>query len=86
VVTPEVVLVEVAVCFAPVAGWFAVRGTVRVITARGESITDIVSSPLTRRQLEAESDGPELADFLMAHPGSWWHLPQPNPIEEGRGV
>jgi len=86
VVAPEVVLTGVAVCFLPLAGWFAVRSTVRVTTAQGESITDIVSSPLTRRQLEAESDGPELAEFLMAHPGSWWHLPLPDPIEEGRGV
>jgi len=86
VVTPEVVLVEVAVCFAPLAGWFAVRGTVRITAARGESITDIVSSPLSRRQLEAESDGPELADFLVAHPGSWWRLPLPGIVAEGLGV
>jgi len=86
VVAPEVVLTGVAVCFVPLAGWFVVQGTVRVITARGESITDIVSSPLTRRQLEAESDGPELAEFLMAYPGRWWRLPLPGTVAEGRGV
>ena len=86
VVAPAIRLVEVAVCFVPDAGWFAVRGTVRVTTAHGESITHIVSSPLTRQQLEAESDGPELADFLMAHPGFWWRLPLPYTVAEGHGI
>lgn len=85
-VMPAIRLVEVAVCFAPLAEWFAVRGTIRVTTVQGESITDIVSSPLSRRQLEAESDGPDLADFLVAHPGSWWRLPLSRSITEGHGV
>jgi len=83
---PAVVLTGVAVCFVPDAGWFAVRATVRVTAAHGERRIDTLSSPLTRQQLEAESDGPELADFLMAHPGSWWRLPLPGTVAEGRGV
>ncbi len=83
---PAVVLTGVAVCFVPDAGWFAVRATVRVTAAHDESRTDTLSSPLTRRQLEAESDGPELADFLVAHSGCWWRLPLPRSIKEGRGV
>ena len=86
VVPPAVVLTGMAVCFVPDARWFAVRGAVRVTTVQGESITDIVSAPLTRRQLEAESDGPELADFLMAHPGFWWRLPLPYTVAEGHGI
>ncbi len=85
-VEPEVVLTGVAVCFVPDAGWFAARGTVCITTARGERRTDTLASRLTRRQLEAESDGPELADFLVAHSGCWWRLPLSRSITEGRGV
>jgi len=86
VVAPEVVLTGVAVCFVPDAGWFAVRGTVCITAACGELHTDTISSRLTRRQLEAESDGPELADFLVAHPRCWWRLPLSRSLTEGRGV
>ena len=85
-VAPEVVLTGMAVCFVPDAGWFAVRGTVCITTAHGERRTDTLSCPLTCRQLEAESDGPELAEFLMAHPGCWWRLPLPGSVAEGHGV
>ena len=85
-VAPEVVVTEVAVCFAPDAGWFVVREVVRVATAQGEIITEIVSSPLSRRQLEADTGGPELADFLMEHPGSWWRVPLSTRVKEGDGL
>ncbi len=83
---PAVVLTEVAVCFVATAQRFVVRHRVRVRSTPGESHADLLSSPLTRPQLEAASDGPELAAFLIAHPGFWWRLPLPHQVEEGHGI
>jgi len=86
VVQPAVMLTEVAVCFVAAGQRFVVRYRLRVRSTPCESHADLLSSPLTRAQLEAESDGPELADFLIAHPGFWWRLPLPHQVEEGHGV
>ena len=86
VVAPTVVVTEIAVCFVPSANWFVVRAVVRIATAEGDVVTDIVSSPLSRRQFDADTGGPELAEFLMAHPGSWWRVPKATDAEEGDGL
>lgn len=85
-VAPAVVFTAVAVCFVPDPGWFVVRCRIRVTPAWGESVVAALTAPLSRRQLAAECDGPELADFLTEHPGSWWHLPLPDQRKEGHGL
>lgn len=85
-VAPEVVVTEVAVCFDVAAQWFVVRCRARAHESNGEARFETLASPLSRRQLEAESGGPELASFLMEHPGSWWRMPVSQRIEEGHGV
>lgn len=80
------VVTEVAVCFDAAAHWFVVRCRVRVEVPYGEPHFETMSSPLSRRRLEVESGGSELAEFLMEHPWYWWRIPVSQRIEEGHGV
>lgn len=79
----EPVVTEVAVCFAPAADVFVVRYVVRWRNAEGAVVTGTFRSALTRFELIRESGGPELADWLVAHPYFWWRMPMRTRVEEG---
>jgi hypothetical protein len=69
------VITDVAVCFAAADDAFVLRYVVRWHDEGGIPIAAVFRTPLSLRELIAETGGSDLADWLLAHPGRWWHLP-----------
>jgi hypothetical protein len=77
------VVTSVAVCYAPAQGVFVLRYAVRWRDEGGVPVCETYRAPLSRRELIDTFSGPELADWLMAHPGHWWRMPMAERREEG---
>lgn len=83
---PAPVVTALGVCYAPAMRRFVVRYTARWPSPTGEMMTGTTRYPVTRRQLIRDSGGPELGDFLMAHPGLFWRMPLPVGAEEDHAL